>query len=131
MHTPITVHTQNLSYSLRDGETDRTDGNETRKHEPSLQPHAAWEKSLSRTGRVEEDQDEWEWQLYGWARRRSECWEQAAAWLLVDAWQSEQDHHSVGRFSFVADAGLFSAVGLNALADEVWPPARDTDLHSA
>lgn len=76
-------------------------------------------------------EDEWERQLYGWARRRSESWEEAAAWLLVDAWQSEQDHQSVGRFSFVADVGLFSAVGLNALADEVWPPARDHDPHSA
>jgi len=70
-------------------------------------------------------ESEWDWQLYGWARRRSESWEAAAAWLLVDAWQSEEDHGSIGRFSFVADAGVFSAVGLNELADEVWPrPSR-------
>ena len=67
-------------------------------------------------------QGEWDWQLYGWARRRSESWEAAAAWLLVDAWQSEEDNGSLGgRFSFVAEAGAFSAVGLNALADEIWP----------
>ena len=72
------------------------------------------------------DEEDWLWQLYGWAQRGRERWEEAAAWLLVDAWQSEEDNASLGRFSFVAESGAFSAVGLNALADEIWPrPRRD------
>ena len=58
------------------------------------------------------------WELYGWARRGREDWEAAAVHLLIDAWR--QDPTEPGRFHWAPEAGHFSAVGLNCMADEAW-----------
>ena len=64
----------------------------------------------------------WRWTLYGWGPRKGVSWEQAAAYLLMDAW-AEESQHGQGRFAWISDAGELSAVGMNAIADRVWPLA--------
>ena len=62
----------------------------------------------------------WRWSLFGWAPKSGEDWEVAAVYLLLDTWVAEDKEACTGRFHWVAEAGHFSAVGLNAIADRVW-----------
>jgi hypothetical protein len=61
----------------------------------------------------------WEWSLYGWALRKGVDREQAAVYLIMDAWR-EEARSGLGRFAWIGDAGMLSAVGMNAIADRVW-----------
>ncbi len=73
----------------------------------------------------------WRWQLFGWARKGSESWEAAAVYTLLDAWGSDDALCGTGRFHWVAEPGHFSAVGINALADRVWPPTEKLEDRDA
>ena len=61
----------------------------------------------------------WRWELYGWGLRKGVNEDQAAVYLLMDAWRAECDHGR-SRFEWISGPGQLSSAELNAIADQAW-----------
>jgi hypothetical protein len=70
----------------------------------------------------------WRWWLYAWGPRRGVSAEQAAVYLLLDAWRAEQRESLIGPFLCVNDCEDLSIDQIYAIARRVWPGGKFDDL---
>lgn len=64
---------------------------------------------------------EWKWVLYGYGPRKGVDAEEAAVYLLMDAWESEARNWELDKYHWIDEAGLFSVEMIEAVARVVWP----------
>ena len=75
-----------------------------------------------------QDYETWRWWLYAWGPRRGVSAEQAAVYLLLDAWRAEQRESQIGPFLCVNDCEDLSIDEIYAIARRVWPGGKFDDL---